>query len=167
LGDEIIYDHGDPNDFPGSRGVKHVVKSRCILMCLLDTPAGLIRVVTTHFTVSDLCTETSQMYEMACLTASLIDNAKSYPTIFSGDLNIRAKSYSVSKLSEVMTCHTNEFTDTLAKDHISKEKDFPEGLAIDHVFSKDMDLVDINANDVSFSEHKALVSNFSLNTDLL
>lgn len=160
LGQEVIVDDMKTDEFPASRGIKHVTKSRCILMCLLDTPQGIIRVITTHFTVSDLCTEILQMYDIASLVTSLIKNSKDYPTIFSGDLNIRAQSYSVTKLREVLTCHTLELKDTLSKDHVAKQKDFPEGLAIDHVFSKGLKLKKVNTEEVDFSVHKAVIAEF-------
>lgn len=164
LGNEIIEDDIKAEEFPASRGVKHAAKSRCILLALLETPKGRMRAVTTHFTVSDLCTETTQMYEMANLVTSLIQNAKPVPTIFSADLNIRAKSYSVQKLSEALTCHTADIVDTLSNKHVAKEKDFPKGLAIDHVFSADLQHNRTEAKEVDFSGHKAVVSEFEVSS---
>ncbi|PIZ44968.1 hypothetical protein CO180_03075 [candidate division WWE3 bacterium CG_4_9_14_3_um_filter_41_6] len=150
-----------PQDiYQGSRGIRHAVKSRCILSVLVQTSNGLLRVVTTHFTVSDVCTETMQMFEMSQLLKSFVKNATDVPTIFSGDLNIRAQSYSVEKIKEELTCHTEELTDTLSKTHIAKKTDFPSGLAIDHVFSKNLKHLSTRMQDVDFSEHKALVSEF-------
>lgn len=149
-------------DYPASRGLINEVKSRCILSTLIQTPVGLIRVLTTHFTVSDLCVETSQMYQMSLMINSIIKNSSSVPTIFSADLNIRPQSYSVTKISEVLTCHTSEFTDTLSPTHKVKEKNiFPEGLAVDHVFSKDLKHLNTQKNIIDFSEHQALISEFS------
>ncbi|MBN2015663.1 hypothetical protein JW766_02420 [Candidatus Dojkabacteria bacterium] len=149
-------------DFPASRGLKHWVKSRCIINTLIDAPKGLLRVITSHNTVSSLCTETVQMYEMAQMVNSIVKHAKKYPTIYSADLNIRPQSYSVKKISEVMTCHTEDFTDTLAKSHVAKKKDFPEGLAVDHVFSIGLKHLETKLEDVDFSEHKAVLSEFEL-----
>ncbi len=162
LGSNIIEDEEKSKEFPGSRGVRHSAKSRCILMCLVDCPEGKIRVVTTHFTVTDLCTETKQMFDIACLTASLIKNARNFPTLFSADLNIRAKSFSVSKIREALTCHTLDIKDTLSDEHVAKEKDFPEGLAIDHVFSKGLDYKSTKTEEIDFSVHKAVVSEFGI-----
>jgi len=153
------------NDTPedsllGSRGIKHSIKSRCILSILVQTPFGIMRVLTTHFTVSDLCTETTQMYDMSQQLRSLIENSQDYPTILSGDLNIRAQSYSVMNLQQVLTCHTTDISDTLSKTHIAKQKDFPNGLAIDHVFSKNLKHLNTEALEVDFSEHKAIVTTF-------
>jgi len=161
LSGELIDDVMTDN-FPGSRGLKHSQKSRCILNCLISTPEGLLRAISTHFTVSDLCTETTQMYEMSLIINSLVKNSKDLPTILSADLNIRAQSYSVLKISEVLTCHTKNLKDTLSDKHVAKKTDFPEGLAIDHVFSKGLEHLETNAIEVDFSNHKAVVSKFNL-----
>ncbi|MCA9382521.1 hypothetical protein KC660_03890 [Candidatus Dojkabacteria bacterium] len=161
---EVINDSNskDRKRYPGSRGIKHALKSRAILTVLVDTGSGLVRIITAHYPVSDLCTETEKMYEMSMLINSKVNFAKSYPTILSGDLNIRAQSYSVEKLEEVLTCHTKDLKDTLSKTHKAKEKDFPEGLAVDHVFSKDLKHTSTEAFEINFSEHKAIVSKFEL-----
>ena len=148
--------------FPGSRGLKHSVKSRCILCVTIQTPTTLLRVINTQFTVSDLCTETIQMLEMSKLINSLVTHSKNLPTILSGDLNIRAQSYSVSKLSEVLTCHTLNLKDSLSSTHPAKKKDFPDGLAIDHVFSKNLKHQSTETIEINFSDHKAIVSEFTL-----
>ncbi|MEI6887218.1 MAG: endonuclease/exonuclease/phosphatase family protein [bacterium] len=148
-------------DFPYSRGVKHSIKPRCVLSILVQTPSGFMKVINSHFNVSDLCTETTQMFDMSKIVYSLIKNSKDYPTIFSGDLNIRAKSYSVEKIKEVLTCHTEEIKDTLAVNHVAR-KDFPEGLPIDHVFSKGMQHLSTKTVDIDFSDHKAIISEFEM-----
>jgi len=150
-----------PKDFyPGSRGLPNHIKPRCVLTSLIKFHDRLIKVMTMHNSVSDLCTETIQMYEMSLLLNSLIKNSKDIPTILSGDFNIRAKSYSIEKISEVLTCHTKDLKDTLSKNHPSKEKDFPEGLAVDHVFSKGIKFENIVTIEVDFSLHKAIISIF-------
>lgn len=149
-------------EFTSSRGLINSIKSRCILSALIQTPGGLVRAITTHFTVSDLCTETPQMYDMSQMVYSIIKNSSPLPTIFSADLNIRAQSYSVSKISEALTCHSADLVDTLSPSHKSKIKDFPQGLAVDHVFSSQLKHLDTTTIDVDFSEHKALISNFKI-----
>jgi endonuclease/exonuclease/phosphatase (EEP) superfamily protein YafD len=158
---EVLYDTQTDN-FPGSRGLKHVVKSRCILSVVVQTEAGFVKVMTTHYTVSDLCTETFQMFDMSQLITSLVKHSQDLPTIFSADLNVRAQSYSVTLLKEVLSCHTGGLTDTLSNTHVAKKKDFPAGLAIDHVFSKNLNHKTTSTVEVSFSEHKALISEFTL-----
>jgi|GEM_PF-7050400 len=148
--------------FPGSRGIKHSIKSRCILSVLIETKVGLVRVVTTHFTVSDVCTETTQMFQMAQQVNSLVGNSMAVPTIFAADLNLRAQSYSVEKLKEVLTCHTQDLKDTLAVSHPAKKNNFPDGLAIDHVFSKGLKHEGTETLDIDYADHKAVLSRFSL-----
>lgn len=151
-----------PDNFPASRGLRNSIKSRCILVCLLQTPVGLVRVITTHYTVSDLCSETGQMFEMSKIIRSLIKSSNDIPTIFSTDMNVRFHSYSGYTLAEVMECHTKDFTDTLTSNHKAKVRDFPEGLAIDHVFSRGLKHMSSEAIEIDFSEHKAVVSEFEL-----
>lgn len=158
---ELIVDTA-ANNFSGSRGVKHAVKSRCIVNSLINTPEGILRVITAHYSVSDLCTETLQMLDMSRMISSLVRYSKELPTIFSGDLNIRSGSYSVAKLSEVMTCHTKDLKDTLSLAHESKKKDFPEGLAVDHVFSVNLIHQSTDPVEIDFSNHKAIISKFEM-----
>jgi endonuclease/exonuclease/phosphatase family metal-dependent hydrolase len=148
--------------FEGSRAIKHLVKSRSILSTLIRTPNGLIRVVNSHFPLSDLCTEIIPQLEMAKMIWSHIKFSSDIPTIFSADLNIRPQSYSVAKISEVLECHTKDFINILASTHIAKQKDFPSGLAIDHVFSKGLIHKSTNGVEIDFSEHMAIVSEFML-----
>jgi endonuclease/exonuclease/phosphatase family metal-dependent hydrolase len=147
-------------DFPASRGLVNEVKSRCVLAALIQTPAGLLRLISTHYTVSDLCVETSQMYQMSLLINSIVKHSFTLPTIFSADLNIRPQSYSVAKISEVLTCHTVNFTDTLGPNHRARKKDFPDGLATQHVFSTGLNHLETLQQIIDFSEHQALISNF-------
>lgn len=163
LGKEIMKDGEYKFNIPGSRGIKHWLKPRVILSVLLDINGKLVRIITTHYTVTDSCTETIQMYEMSLMIKSFIDHSNiNIPCILSGDFSIRPVSYSINKISEAMTCHTKDFTDTLSKDHIAKKIDFPKGLAIDHVFSKGFKHIDTKALEIDLSVHKALISSFEI-----
>jgi endonuclease/exonuclease/phosphatase (EEP) superfamily protein YafD len=128
---------------------------------VVKTDIDYIRLITTHFTVSDLCTETPQMYDMSNMINSLVKHSKDMPTIFSADLNMIAESYSVNIIKQVLTCHTEHLTDTLSNTHRAKEKDFPEGLAVDHVFSKQFSPTQTQTVDIDFSMHKALITEFN------
>lgn len=161
IGSNILADNETVDNFPGSRGLKHWLKSRAILNALVDTGNGFLRAITTHYTVSDHCTETLQMYEMSKMVKSMVKYSNSkIPTIFSGDLNIRAESYSVSQISEIMECHTKNFIDTLSEKHVARQHGFPKGLAIDHVFSRGLKHIYTKSEEIEFSEHKAIVSEF-------
>lgn len=150
-----------PN-YPASRGLINSLKSRCLISATIQTPSGIVRLISTHFNISDLCVELNSMYDMSLLINSVVKNSASIPTIFSADLNIRSQSYSVAKISEVLTCHTAEFTDTLSSTHRAKKSDFPQGLATDHVFSTGLTHQSTKTVEIDFSEHLALVSQFSL-----
>jgi len=149
-------------EFPGTRGLKNWIKSRCVLWAIIKTDGDYIKAITTHYTVSDLCTETVQMLQLSRMIKSLVSYSKDLPTIFSSDMNIRAKSYSVTTLEKVMECHTRDFTDTLSISHQAKIRDFPQGLATDHVFSKGLKHQNTDAVEIDFSEHKAIISDFEL-----
>jgi hypothetical protein len=158
---EILADVPDDH-FPGSRGVKHAVKSRCVLSGLLLVNGTYLRLLSTHFTVSDFCTETTQMFELAQFIQSFVSFSANVPLIFSADMNIRSESYSVKLLEKVMTLHTGQLEDTLSSQHRAKQKDFPHGLAVDHVFSQALKHKKTEAIEVDFSDHKAIVSTFEL-----
>jgi len=87
---------------------------------------------------------------------------KSLPTIASGDMNIQADSYSVRLLKTQLKHHTDRLKNTLSDSHRALVQDFPEGLAVDHVFSKLLEHKDTKAVQVDFSDHKAIVSEFVL-----
>lgn len=145
-----------------SRGLKHAIKSRAVIVVTLQTPAGPLRVYCLQYTVSSWATETEQMYQLSQMIASHLQFSKSLPTIASGDMNIQADSYSVRLLKTQLNHHTGELTNTLSKNHRALVHDFPNGLAVDHVFSKQLEHQDTQAIQVDFSDHQAIVSNFVL-----
>ncbi len=153
---------GQEIKIPGSRGIKYAIISSTILHALVQINHKLIRVINTHFPVSDNCTEIIPMYEMSQLIHSQITHSSNLPIIFAGDLNIRSSSYSVQLLSRVMDCHTQDITDTLSISHPVRSNDFPEGLAVDHVFSRGLSHIKTNTHQVDFSDHQALISDFTL-----
>lgn len=77
-------------------------------------------------------------------------------------MNIRAKSYSVEMINQVINCHTLQIQDTLSDHHRAKKTDFPNGLAIDHVFSNGLRHIHTFANQIDFSDHKAILSQFDI-----
>lgn len=162
---EKLIGDGPAVHLKGSRGIAHTVKSRCILNSLIQTKEGVLRVITSHFYLTDGNAEITQQLEMAKMVSSIVKySKKDIPTIFSGDLNIRAQSYTVFKISEELECHTTDLADSLSENHIAKQADFPLGLTIDHVFSSGLHHVSTEAVEIEFSDHKALVSEFSLGT---
>lgn len=161
VANDLVNDVPDENSFPGSRGLKHSKKSRAILRCVLDTGETTIADITAQFNVSDLCTETTEIFKTAEKVVSILKNTSALPTIFAGDINIRLRSYSGELLKSVMDCHSEKFTDTLASNHRA-HNDFPDGLSIDHVFSKSMKCISCEAIDNGLSDHKSIVSVFEL-----
>lgn len=146
-----------------SRGLKHSIKSRAIPIVTLKLEEQLVRVYSIQFTVSSWATETEQMYTMAQLLNSQIHFSRKIPTIMSGDFNLQSDSYSIELLKKELNHHTDNLKNTLADNHRALAVDFPEGLAVDHVFSYDLEHIETNAINIDFSDHKAIVSNFELN----
>jgi endonuclease/exonuclease/phosphatase family metal-dependent hydrolase len=161
VGSTLIDDH-DTREPMASRGLKHAIKSRAVAIATLQTPGGPVRVYCMHYTVSSWATETEQMYKLTQMITSHLQFSKSLPTIASGDMNIQADSYSVRLLKTQLEYHTGGLKNTLSDDHRALTTDFPEGLAVDHVFSKQLEHKDTKAVQVDFSDHKAIVSEFIL-----
>ncbi len=161
VGKALIYDEKIKEPM-ASRGLKHSIKSRAVAIATLQTPAGPIRVYCMQYTVSSWATETEQMYKLTQMITSHLKFTKSLPTIASGDMNIQADSYSVRLLKTQLKHHTDRLKNTLSDSHRALVQDFPEGLAVDHVFSKLLEHKDTKAVQVDFSDHKAIVSEFVL-----
>jgi len=123
----------------------------------------LIRNVTTHFTVSFKCTETLQIIQQARQVVEFIDNVKDVPTIFSGDLNIQAESNSVklieSKLERVSKGITNTMNPNLGSKLFVDE---PNGLAVDHIFSKGFNTISCVSPVITISDHLPVVAELEL-----
>lgn len=149
------------SQFSSSRGLRYSAVSTCIIQALLKINDQYLKVITTHYPVSDNCIEFPAMYELSHQIKSLVTHGSNLPIIFSGDLNIRTQSYSVRELSEVLTCHSGNLSDTLSDSHPVRNRDFPSGLAVDHVFSRGLIHHQTAANQVDFSDHKMVISHFS------
>lgn len=161
VGKALIYDEKIKEPM-ASRGLKHSIKSRAVAIATLQTPAGAVRAYCTQYTVSSWATETEQMYKLTQMITSHLEFSKSLPTIASGDMNIQTDSYSVRLFKTQLEHHTGELKNTLSDDHRALVKDFPEGLAVDHVFSKHLKHKSTKAVQIDFSDHKAIVSDFVL-----
>ena len=161
VGKELLED--DQMQEPmASRGLKHSIKSRAIPVVTLKINDQKLRVYSLNFTVSSWATETEQMYKMSQLITSNIKYSKSLAIIASGDLNIQADSYSVKLLKKRLNHHTGDLKNTLSLSHRALEKDFPKGLAVDHVFSSGLKHLSTEAVQIDFSDHKAILSTFKL-----
>lgn len=161
VGSALIDDHNVKEPM-ASRGLKHSIKSRAVAIATLQTPAGAMRVYCMQYTVSSWATETEQMYKLTQMITSHLKFSKSLPTIASGDMNLQTDSYSVRLLKTQLEHHTGELKNTLSDSHRALIKDFPQGLAVDHVFSRQLEYKDTWAIQVDFSDHKAIVSEFTL-----
>lgn len=148
-----------------SRGLKHSIKSRSIPIVTLNIDNKPLRVYCLNFSVSSWATETEQMYSMAQMITSHIQFAKKMPIIASGDLNVQADSYSVGLLKTVLTHHTGLLSNTLSESHRALQTDFPEGLAVDHVFSSGLNHKNTKTEQIDFSDHKAVVSEFEMSNN--
>jgi len=145
----------------GSRGIKYSIISSSILQSIIKIDDKYLKVITTHYPVSDNCIEINSMYDLSQMIKSLVTYSGNLPIIFAGDLNIRAQSYSVRSLNEVLDCHTSQTTNTLSNKHPARTKDYPEGLAVDHIFSRGLKHQKTTTHQIDFSDHQALISNFT------
>lgn len=123
-----------------------------------------IKNMTSHFHVSYDCFETERHICDAEKIVHEIQTSKDMPTFFSGDLNLRTKTASLDMLSEVLEIQSGSFVNTLnieVHPIFQKHPDHP-GLAIDHVFSKDIPVSSCNVAKVNVSDHYPVVTEFTL-----
>jgi len=161
VGAQLLEDDDIVEDM-ASRGLKHSIKSRSIPIVTITVNKTPIRVYSIQFTVSSWATETEQMYKMSQLLVSSLKYSKDIPTIVSGDFNVKSSSYSVELLKKYLKYDSKELKNTLSDSHRALEKDFPNGLAVDHIFSKGLKHISTNCFQIEFSDHKALISEFEI-----
>lgn len=159
IGSKLVNDHAVVESM-ASRGLKHAVKSMAVPVATLDIDSQPIRVYSMHLNVSSWATETMQMYDVAQGIHNHILSASSIPVILSGDFNLQQDSYSVKLISQALTYHCGNLNNTLHSTHKALEKDFPDGLAVDHVFSDKLQHLETRSYEVDFTDHHALISRF-------
>lgn len=159
---EILVEDDNIKESMASRGLKHSVKSRAILTATVSIDGKKVRMISINYTVSSWATETEQMFKMSQLLTSKVQFSKDLPTIVSGDMNLQSDSYSVALIKTQLQHHSGRLKSTLSESHRALATDFPDGLAVDHVFSKGLKHISTEANQIDFSDHKVLLSEFEL-----
>lgn len=88
-----------------------------------------------------------------------------YPFILSGDFNVTKDSKIIQKINLISENHIkqNEITNTLNPKTHSAQELFPKGLAVDFIFTKDLETKDFKVVDSpTLSDHLGLVIEFNL-----
>lgn len=123
----------------------------------------LVRNITSHFPVSFKCTETLQILRHARQVVDFIENIKPLPTIFSGDLNIHGQSNSVKLIETKMQRVSKDIINTMNPNLGSKLfLDEPNGLAVDHIFSKGFEVISCVCPVITISDHLPVVAELEL-----
>jgi len=111
-----------------------------IVTALLQTNSGeIIKVVTTHLTVSYGCMETLQTIEQTRFLLQGIAQSKPIPTILAGDFNIQPQSSSIqSILSSGFKHINNNSTNSLDRTvhSLFQKEPLHKGLNVDYIFTK-------------------------------
>ncbi len=121
-----------------------------------------IRNVTSHFTVSYLCTETMQMIQQTRSLLSFLKNTKSLPTIFTGDLNIHPDSASIKMLTEELVLVNKNNSNTLNPNVHGVFKRLPEGLNVDYIFQKGFEVSKWSVPNISVSDHLPIIAELEI-----
>lgn len=163
-----INEFGDSRYYPTpkthkfSRNIAFHDTATVILTANIDIKGEIVRIITTHYTVTDNCTEVYDMVNTSYKVKSIVENSFKLPTIFSGDLNIILNSCSGDILSSCMECHTDLLDNTLHHNHNAVRYN-PPGYAIDHVFSNGFGNTEKSkSEEVDFSDHNAILTIFNL-----
>jgi endonuclease/exonuclease/phosphatase family metal-dependent hydrolase len=124
----------------------------------------IIRNLTTHFTVSYGCQETLQIIDQTKSVINFLDNAKPLPTIFTGDLNIHDKSYSISLLKNKLDLVNPGLVNTLNPEIHPLFKNEPDnkGLAVDYIFSTGFTTKSCTCPVITISDHLPVIAELEL-----
>jgi len=135
-----------------------------ILYTVLQLGNVYIKNLTTHFRVTEKCTETLQTFEHAERILSFLDNSKAMPTILTGDFNIHPGSYSIFKISQKLQMANQNSRNSLNPEiHPAIfNGDLPQGILVDYIFYKDLVLRDVNLPKVTVSDHLPVVAKFDI-----
>jgi len=124
----------------------------------------LIRNLTTHYTASFECTEILQIIDQTKSVINFLDNVKPLPTIFTGDLNIHDKSYSISLLKDKLDLVNPGLVNTLNPEihPLFKNKPDNKGLAVDYIFSTGFTTKSCACPVIAISDHLPVIAELEL-----
>jgi endonuclease/exonuclease/phosphatase family metal-dependent hydrolase len=141
-----------------------------LIWALLSHNGTVFRNLTTHFTATQKCTETMQMIQEAQAVCDFIDNTKDMSTFFTGDLNIHQQAGCIellkSKLNLVNQDSINTLTPSNHQIFLPKyqelDSSLKNGLSVDYVFHKGIQINKFEIPDVAVSDHLPIVVEFEL-----
>ncbi len=130
-----------------------------ILISVLQIKNITIRNITTHFHVTEKCTETLQTVEHAERVCNLLENSKPIPTILSGDFNIHPQSYSIKKISEYLEMVNKNCVNSLNPEiHPAIiNGDLPNGVVVDYVFQTGFSVKTVDIPQITVSDHLPII----------
>jgi endonuclease/exonuclease/phosphatase family metal-dependent hydrolase len=141
-----------------------------LIWTLLKHNGKVFRNITTHFTVSQKCTETLQMIQETQSVCDFLDNVKDIPTFFTGDLNIHQQAGCITNLKSKMQLVNQDSVNTLTPAiHQIFEPKYQEldpglknGLSVDYVFQKNIKIINSQIPNVEVSDHLPIVVEFEI-----
>ena len=135
-----------------------------ILYTILQLGNVYIKNITTHFRVTEKCTETLQTFEHAERILSFLENSKAIPTILTGDFNIHPQSYSIFRISQKLQIANQNSQNSLNPEiHPAIfNGDMPQGVLVDYIFYKDLILRDVYTPKVTVSDHLPVIAEFDI-----
>jgi len=130
-----------------------------LLITHIDLWDIVIRNMCVHCHVSESCQETDEIYNDAVYINDHLQSDTNIPTLLTGDFNISQQSKSIELLCETMKHATYDKWNTLNVDiHPAFQNDlWPEWHGIDHVFTRDIEVVSCEVKKVDVSDHYPVV----------
>jgi len=135
-----------------------------ILYTVLQLGNIYIKNITTHFRVTEKCTENLQTFEHAERILNFLDNSRVMPTILTGDFNIHPLSYSIFKISQkLQMANQNSLNSLNPEIHPAIfNGDLPQGVLVDYIFYRDLVLRDSYLPKVTVSDHLPVIAEFDI-----
>ncbi len=160
----ISFDHDIYNSDVNTRRVGSFRLPTNILISVLQVKNLAIRNITTHFHVTEKCTETLQTVEHAERICEFLENSKPIPTILSGDFNIHPQSYSIKKISKYLDMVNKNCTNSLNPEiHPAiTSGDLPNGVVVDYVFQTGLNVKNVTIPQITVSDHLPIVVEFDI-----
>jgi endonuclease/exonuclease/phosphatase (EEP) superfamily protein YafD len=141
-----------------------------LIWTLLSFQGKVFRNITTHFTATQKCTETLQMIQEAQNVCDFVQNTKDIPTIFSGDLNIHQQASCIATLKSNLNLVNEGSKNTLTPsihsifwpEYIARDHNLINGLSVDYVFQKGLNVLKYEIPEVEVSDHLPVVVEFEI-----
>jgi endonuclease/exonuclease/phosphatase family metal-dependent hydrolase len=139
-------------------------ESKNFIWSLLRYNGKLIRNITSHFSVSQRCTEILQMIQQGDQVIELYDQMAKYPTLFSGDLNIHQDSGVVQKLSTVFDIVNKGSINSLNKAiHPVFAYEKISDLKVDYIMQNGFKVIETHTPEITVSDHLPVIATLEIN----